>query len=105
MLMATSVYTINKGINKAIEFKGLKAQYIWYLGAVVVGLLLVFAALYFLGANQYLCIVVVGVLGAVGVTRVYRMSRKYGAYGLMKAMARRMVPEVVKSRDRKIFME
>ena len=30
--MANSVYKINKGINKPIEFKGLKAQYIWYLG-------------------------------------------------------------------------
>jgi hypothetical protein len=27
-----SVYKINKGINKPIEFKGLKAQYIGYLG-------------------------------------------------------------------------
>src|SRR4029450_6697341 len=27
--MSTSVYKINKGINKPIEFKGLKARYIW----------------------------------------------------------------------------
>jgi len=27
----SSVYKINKGINKPIEFKGLKAQYIAYL--------------------------------------------------------------------------
>ena len=27
----SSVYTINKGVNKPIEFKGLKAQYIAYL--------------------------------------------------------------------------
>ncbi|MEO7488719.1 MAG: DUF4133 domain-containing protein [Ferruginibacter sp.] len=26
--MSNSVYQINKGINKSIEFKGLKAQYI-----------------------------------------------------------------------------
>ncbi|HMT97439.1 MAG TPA: DUF4133 domain-containing protein, partial [Ferruginibacter sp.] len=30
--MSNSVYQINKGINRSIEFKGLKAQYIWYLG-------------------------------------------------------------------------
>ena len=30
--MGNSVYQINKGINKAIEFKGLKAQYIWVPG-------------------------------------------------------------------------
>ena len=44
--MANSVYRINKGINRSIEFKGLKAQYIWYLGGGVVALLIVFAAMY-----------------------------------------------------------
>lgn len=34
--MSNSVYQINKGINKPIEFKGLKAQYIWYLGGGLV---------------------------------------------------------------------
>ncbi|MBD0288989.1 MAG: DUF4133 domain-containing protein, partial [Flavisolibacter sp.] len=41
--MATSVYQINKGINKPIEFKGFKAQYIWYLGGGLVALLILFA--------------------------------------------------------------
>jgi hypothetical protein len=41
--MATSVYQINKGINKPIEFKGLKAQYIWYLCGGLVALLILFA--------------------------------------------------------------
>ena len=38
--MANSVYQINKGINRSIEFKGLRAQYIWYLGGGVVALLI-----------------------------------------------------------------
>ncbi len=41
--MANSVYQINKGINQSIEFKGLKAQYIWYLGGGVIALLIIFA--------------------------------------------------------------
>ena len=41
-----SVYKINKGINKPIEFKGLKAQYIGYLGAGVIVLLILFAIFY-----------------------------------------------------------
>ena len=44
--MGNSVYSVNKGINKSIEFKGLKAQYIWYLGGGVVALLILFAILY-----------------------------------------------------------
>jgi hypothetical protein len=44
--MATSVYRINKGINKPIEFKGLKAQYIGYLAAGLVLPLVMFAVMY-----------------------------------------------------------
>ena len=46
--MANSIYQINKGINQSIEFKGLKAQYIWYLAGGLVILLIVFAVLYFI---------------------------------------------------------
>ena len=38
--MSNSVYSINKNSNKSIEFKGLKAQYIWYLGGGLVCLLI-----------------------------------------------------------------
>ncbi|HEU4791365.1 MAG TPA: DUF4133 domain-containing protein, partial [Flavobacterium sp.] len=44
--MSNSVYQINKGINQSIEFKGLKAQYIWYLGGGVVVLMILFAVMY-----------------------------------------------------------
>ena len=37
--MSSPVYPINKGINRPLEFKGLKAQYIWYLGAGLLVLL------------------------------------------------------------------
>ena len=57
--MTNSVYKINKGINKPIEFKGLKAQYIWWLGGGIVCLLLLFAILYFIGVNPYISIVIV----------------------------------------------
>lgn len=43
--MSEKVYVINKGINTAIEFKGLKAQYIWFVAAVAVGTMILFAAM------------------------------------------------------------
>ncbi|MEJ5144659.1 DUF4133 domain-containing protein [Sphingobacterium sp. MYb388] len=95
--MAISIYQINKGINKSIEFKGLKAQYIWYMGGVMVGLIIVFSILYFIGFNQYVCLGIIGITGFVSVTKIFSMSRKYGEHGLMKTMAKRMVPKVVKS--------
>ena len=101
--MPGSAYFINKGISKSVEFKGLKAQYIWWLGGVVVGAMIVFAVLYIAGLSAYLCIPVVGGLGVAGIRRVYRMSRQYGEYGLMKRRARTSVPGVIHARSRKLF--
>jgi len=62
-IMASSVYKINKGINKPIEFKGLKAQYIAYLGAGLIVLLILFAILYIVGVNMFVCLAFIGALG------------------------------------------
>ncbi len=102
--METSNYHINKGINKSIEFKGLKAQYIWYLGAGAVGVLIFFAILYFIGIPSIVCVLIAAILGGGVVAKVYAMSNKYGEYGLMKTLARKQVPEVIKIKDRSIFL-
>ena len=103
--MANSVYQINKGINKPVEFKGLKAQYIWYLAGGVLGLLILFAILYIAGVNTYICLGIVGFLGTALFVTIYRMSNKYGEHGIMKKMARRSVPHVLKSNSRKVFIQ
>ncbi len=92
----SSVYAINKGVNRSIEFKGLKAQWIWMLGIGLASLLILFAALYITGVNMYACIAVVGILGWVLFVGVYKLSRKYGEHGLMKKMARGAVPKAIK---------
>lgn len=102
--MATSVYRINKGINKPIEFKGLKAQYIWYLGGGLLALLILFAVLYICGVNTFVCLAIIGFLGTVLFMYVYRLSHKYGEHGMTKAMAKKSIPTVVKSYSRKIFL-
>ena len=102
--MANSVYQINKGINKPIEFKGLKAQYIWWLGAGLILLLIVFAILYIIGINTILCIGLVGAGGTFLFIHVYRLSATYGQHGMMKKIAKRSIPEVIKSNSRKMFM-
>ncbi|MET6998676.1 DUF4133 domain-containing protein [Chitinophaga defluvii] len=102
--MANSVYPINKGINQSIEFMGLKAQYIWYLGGGVVALLIVFAVLYFIGLPSLVCVGIIGALGTVLVMKIYSMSNKYGEHGLMKALARKQVPKAIRSRSRRLFL-
>lgn len=103
--MATSVYTINKGINKPIEFKGLKAQYIWYLGGGLLALLILFAILYICGVNTFVCLAIIIVAGTALFIHVYKLSHKYGEHGMMKSVAKRSVPRVVKNYSRKTFTQ
>jgi hypothetical protein len=102
--MVTSVYKINKGINKPIEFKGLKAQYIWWLGGGLLALLIIFAVLYILGLHTFVCLAIVLTGGTGLFMQTYKLSHKYGQYGMMKAIAKRTIPVAVKSYSRKIFI-
>jgi hypothetical protein len=103
--MSTSVYQINKGINKPIEFKGLKAQYIWYLGGGLLTLLIVFAILYICGINTFVCLGVIIISGTGLFMHVYKLSHKHGQYGMMKTIAKRSIPETIKSYSRKVFAD
>lgn len=103
--MSNSVYQINKGINKNIEFKGLKAQYIWYFGGGVIALLILFAIMYIIGINSFMCIGIILIAGTGLVIKIYRLSNKYGEHGMMKAMAKRKVPKVIKSYSRQFFLQ
>lgn len=100
----SSVYEINKGINQSIEFKGLKAQYIWYMGGGVVALMIVFAVLFIIGIPSLICVAFIGMVGTVMVINIYKMSRQYGEYGMMKALASRQFPKSVRVRSRGIFI-
>ena len=102
--MANSVYKINRGINKPVEFKGLKAQYIWYLGIGLLVLLILFAVLYIIGINTYVCLALIITLGTILFMRVYKLSNKYVEHGMMKQAAKRIIPHVLKSRSRKTFI-
>lgn len=102
--MAVSVYQINKGINKPIEFKGLKAQYIWYLGAGILGLLIVFAVLYISGVNTFICLGIILTGGTALFMHIYKLSHTYGQYGMMKMLARRSMPKLIKVRSRNVFI-
>lgn len=98
-----SVYKINKGINKPIEFKGLKAQYIGYLGIGVLLLLIVFAVLYISGVNMFVCLGVILLLGTLLFMAIHKLSDTYGQHGLVKKLAKRNIPEYVVCRSRKMF--
>ena len=101
--MSTSVYAVNKGISRPIEFKGLKAQYIGYLGAGLLLLLILFAVLYICGVNTFICLAVIVMAGTGLFIQVYKLSRRYGEHGMMKILAKRSIPQVIKNYSRRPF--
>lgn len=100
----SSVYHINKGINKPIEFKGLRAQYIAYLAIGLVLLLISFAVLYIFGLSLFILLPVILGSGAALFFTVFHLSNKFGEYGLMKYFAKRNLPWYLKINSRKVFI-
>ena len=100
--MAT-VYHINKGVSKPIEFKGFKAQYIAYLAVGLVSLLVLFAILYISGLSLFLLLPLVAILGTALCISTLRLSRRFGEHGLMKFMAKKGLPRAIRFRSRRIF--
>jgi hypothetical protein len=98
------VYEINKGVNRSLEFKGIKAQYIIYLAVGMVCLLLLFSILFIAGVNTYVCMFIILPAGAGLYFTVQHISHKHGEHGLMKKTARRSLPAGVQSRTRKVFI-
>lgn len=100
-----ALYQINKGINKPIEFKGLKAQYIGYLAVGLVLLLIGFAVMYIVGVPVISCIIIISVLGSGLFYQVFKLSHKYGEHGLMKKAAKRYLPNHLKFTTRNVFLK
>lgn len=100
--MAT-VYQINKGVNRSIEFRGIRAQYLLFLAAGMVLLLLLCAMAFIAGIPAIPVIVAVVVAGYALVVAVQRYSKRYGEHGLAKKMAQSRLPRYVTATSRNVF--
>ena len=98
-----SIYHINKGISKPIEFKGLKAQYIAWLAVGLVLLLIAFAVLYISGLSLFVVLPLIAGLGTGLFFTVFHLSHRFGEHGLMKFLAKRSLPKYLKFRSRRLF--
>ena len=93
-------YPINKGIGRPVEFKGLKAQYLFIFAGGLLAAFILFVILYMAGAGQWLCIGFGAVSASATVWLTFRLNAKYGEHGLMKLGAARMRPRHVLHRRR-----
>lgn len=96
-------YKINKGINRPIEFRGIKAPYIYYLAVGLAALLVLFCILYISGTPVYLILFSILVLGGSLFVSISRLSRRYGQYGLMKRFTARGLPSSIRPVSTRLF--
>ena len=56
-------YGINKGVDRDVEFKGLRAQYLFIFAGGLLGVFILFVAMYLAGITTAVCIAIGLVLG------------------------------------------
>ena len=93
-------YPVNKGIGRPVEFKGLKAQYLFVFAGGLLAAFLLFVILYMAGVNQWVCIGFGVTAATLLVWLTFRLNAKYGQHGLMKLGAARMRPRYLLHRRR-----
>lgn len=93
-------YPINKGIGRLVEFKGLKAQYLFIFVGGLLALFVLFVILYMIGIDQWICIGFGVVSASVLVWQTFALNARYGEHGLMKLGATKSHPRYLLNRRR-----
>ena len=93
-------YPINKGIGASVEFKGLKAQYLFIFAGGLLLLFVLFVIMYMVGISEWICIGFGATSASLLVWQTFRLNGKYGEHGLMKLSAVRSHPRYLINRRR-----
>ena len=84
-------YTINKGVNRLLDFYGLKETYIFYFVGGLLCAILVYFLLQFL--SNWVAIPAALVVAAASYFVTYYLNNKYGPNGLSKRLAQNACPK------------
>ena len=93
-------YAINKGIGRSVEYKGLKAQYLFIFAGGLLALFVVYVIMYISGVSQWFCIGFGVTAASALVWLTFHLNAKYGQYGLMKLGAVKYRPRYIINRLR-----
>lgn len=88
-------YNINKGIGRTVEFKGLKAQYLFIFAGGLLGILILVMILYMVGVNSFICLFLGAGGGLLIVWQTFSLNKKYGEHGMMKISAKKRHPHYI----------
>ena len=95
-----SEYSINKGIGRSVEYKGLKAQYLFIFTGGLLGDFVLFVVMYMCGVPQWFCIGLGVITASILVWLTFHLNAKYGQYGLMKLTSVKYRPRYIINRLR-----
>ena len=100
-------FTINKGINKPVEFQGLKSQYLFIFAGGLLGIVILFMVMYMSGVPQIICIGFALLTAPLLTWQTFSLNKKYGRHGLMKQQAVKRYPRRLINRRRvlKLFSQ
>jgi len=93
-------YSINKGIGRSVEYKGLKAQYLFLFAGGLLAMYVIFVIMYIAGISQWFCIGFGVTATSILVWLTFHLNAKYGQYGLMKLSATKYHPRYIINRLR-----
>ena len=91
MLFEMARYRINKGVGRAVEVKGLRAQYFIYAVAGVVIAVVAFFALSFI-TGQVMALIISAALLFLNVSVCYYLNNRFGEKGLSHLWAQIYTP-------------
>lgn len=91
-------FNINKGVGRSVEFKGLKAQYLFIFAAGLLGILVIVMIMYMIGSNSILCISFGTTASSLLIWQTFTLNAKYGEHGLMKVTSKKRHPRFIVSR-------
>ncbi|ALR29231.1 conjugal transfer protein TraF [Chryseobacterium sp. IHB B 17019] len=90
-----TTFNINKGIGRTVEFKGLKAQYLFIFAGGLLSILILTMILYMAGVNSYICLIIGAGGASLIIWQTFKLNRKYGEHGLMKIGAKSKHPKYI----------
>lgn len=90
-----AAFSMNKGIGRPAEFKGLKSQYLFIFAGGLLAVFIVFVIMYMAGIGQWICIGFGAGAAILLVWLTFTLNNKYGEHGLMKLQARRRHPSYI----------
>lgn len=90
-------YSVNKGVGRPAEFKGLKSQYLFIFAGGLLAVFIIFVVMYMAGVGQWVCIIFGVTSGLTLVWFTFTLNSRYGTHGMMKRMARNKHPRRIRS--------